>query len=155
MPIPLRLVEEFFCFFVIIKFYCVLNTLQEMYTSRRLIPENSIVNMLYGPCCYFWRNRITFFWRRRPCSCRNKQLTVMCGCFATSCSLNRTKVAVWFHQYGATTHAASRASGLTSRRHSMSSSLALCDFLLWGYQTINVYQEKAKTINKLKDAIRQ
>lgn len=76
---------------------------------------------------------------------------------------------VWFQQDGASAHTA-RASMAVLRQlfpHRLisrfgdifwpprSPDLSVCDFFLWGYLKLRVYEAKPRTLNELKEAIRQ
>ena len=76
---------------------------------------------------------------------------------------------VWFEQDGATAHIARRfmenvkrvvpwTSCFFKRRHFLairSSDLSPCDFFLWGYLKAEVYKHRPRTLQELKDVIRQ
>jgi len=76
---------------------------------------------------------------------------------------------VWLRQDGATAHAANESmtivrnmfpGHLISRFGNVpwpprSPDLSTCDFFLWGYLKLRVYTHKLRTLNDLKEAIRQ
>ncbi|XP_068233554.1 uncharacterized protein [Palaemon carinicauda] len=70
--------------------------------------------------------------------------------------LDHEEEEVWFQQDGATAHTARWSMEMLKRVVPwMSPDLSPCDFFLWGYLKAEVYKHRPRTLQELKDVIRQ